>query len=94
LGVPELAPDQHGIPLITGGIYSRIRHPRYVQFFLAVTGYALFCNYLALYLFLPVLAATMYWLVRIEERELHDRYGAEYDAYCSRVPRFIPKIGS
>jgi protein-S-isoprenylcysteine O-methyltransferase Ste14 len=34
----------------------------------------------------------MYCLVLIEERELRGRYGAEYDAYCSRVPRFIPKI--
>jgi protein-S-isoprenylcysteine O-methyltransferase Ste14 len=92
MGVPELAPEQHGIPLITGGIYSLIRHPRYVQFFLAVLGWALFCNYLALYLFLPVLATMMYCLVLIEERELRGRYGAEYDAYCSRVPRFIPKI--
>jgi protein-S-isoprenylcysteine O-methyltransferase Ste14 len=36
----------------------------------------------------------MYWLVRIAERELRGRYGAEYDAYCSRVPRLIPKIGA
>jgi protein-S-isoprenylcysteine O-methyltransferase Ste14 len=30
-------------------------------------------------------------IVRLEERELHDRFGAEYDAYRARVPRFIPR---
>ncbi len=94
LGVPELAPDTHGIPLLTEGIYSRIRHPRYVQFFLAVVGYALFCNYLALYLMIPGLAVILYLVVRFEERELRERFGAEYESYCARVPRFIPNLRS
>ncbi len=94
LGVPELAPDKHGTPLLTEGIYSRIRHPRYVQFFVAVVGYALFCNYLALYLMIPGLAVILYFVVRFEERELRERFGAEYEAYCARVPRFIPYLHS
>jgi protein-S-isoprenylcysteine O-methyltransferase Ste14 len=92
VGLPELAPEKHGIPLLTEGAYGRIRHPRYVQLFLAVVGYALFCNYLALYLLIPVLAAMLYCVVRIEERELRERFGAEYETYCARVPRFIPKL--
>jgi len=92
VGVPELAPEKRGIPLLTEGPYSRIRHPRYVQFFLAFIGYALICNYLTLYLLIPVLAAMLYGVVRIEERELRERFGAEYEAYCARVSRFIPKL--
>jgi len=30
-------------------------------------------------------------IVRIEEHELRDRFGAEYEAYCARVPRFVPR---
>jgi len=92
VGVPELAPEKRGIPLLTEGAYSRIRHPRYVQFFLAFIGYALFCNFLALYLLIPGLAAMLYCVVRLEERELRERFGAEYQAYCARVPRFIPNL--
>jgi protein-S-isoprenylcysteine O-methyltransferase Ste14 len=29
-------------------------------------------------------------VVLLEERELRDRFGAEYDEYCRRVPRYIP----
>jgi len=94
VGVPELAPEKRGIPLLTEGVYNRIRHPRYVTFFLAFTGYALFCNYLALYLLIPALAAMLYCVVGMEERELRERYATEYETYCARVPRFIPNLRS
>ena len=90
-GVPELSPDRHGTRLLTEGIYSRIRHPRYAQFFIGITGYALFCNFLATYVLVFAVALTILILVRMEERELRDRFGPEYEAYCARVPRFIPK---
>jgi len=30
-------------------------------------------------------------VVRMEEPELRERFGDEYDAYCRRVPRWLPK---
>jgi protein-S-isoprenylcysteine O-methyltransferase Ste14 len=91
-GLPELAPERHKIPLLTEGIYARIRHPRYVQALLVTAAYALFCNFLATYILLLSLVLVLYLIVLIEERELRDRFGAEYDAYCARVPRFIPRF--
>jgi protein-S-isoprenylcysteine O-methyltransferase Ste14 len=91
-GIPELSPEKHKIPLLREGIYGRLRHPRYVQLFLGVVAYALFCNYLTIYILLPTLAIILFLLALIEERELRNRYGAEYDAYSARVPRFIPKL--
>ena len=29
----------------------------------------------------------------LEERELRERFGKEYEDYCSRVPMFIPRLG-
>ena len=90
-GVPELSPERHGIGLLTEGIYSRIRHPRYVEFTLALTGWALFANYLGLYLLTALALAALYLIVLIEERELRERFGPAYAEYSARVPRFVPR---
>lgn len=90
-GVPELSPEKHGIGLLTEGIYGRIRHPRYVEFTLALVGWALFANYLGLYLIVALSIAALYLIVLVEERELRERFGPAYADYSARVPRFIPR---
>lgn len=55
------------------------------------TNYSLVANYLALYALLLLSLPTLYLVVILEERELRDRFGAEYTAYCREVPRFLPK---
>jgi protein-S-isoprenylcysteine O-methyltransferase Ste14 len=92
IGLPELAPNRHPTKLLTEGIYARIRHPRYAGGVLGLLGYALIANYLAIYLLFPICAASLYLIVLLEERELRDRFGAAYQAYARRVPRFIPRI--
>jgi protein-S-isoprenylcysteine O-methyltransferase Ste14 len=92
LGLPELAPDRHPQELITTGVYTFIRHPRYVQIFLALWGSALIANYLVLYLVVALWLPGIYVIVRLEEKELRDRFGLAYDEYSRRVPRFLPHI--
>ena len=91
-GLPELAPDQHPQRLITTGVYAIIRHPRYVQLYLGLLGSALIANYLVLYLVVALWLPGIYVIVRLEEKELRDRFGAAYDEYSRRVPRFLPRI--
>ena len=93
-GVPELSEERAPGRLLTEGIYGRIRHPRYVEATLAVLAYALFANYLAVWVLLAAWVPGLYLVVLLEERELRDRFGSEYLAYCRRVPRFLPRIGS
>ena len=90
-GLPELAPESHPQPLLTEGIYSRIRHPRYVEALLVMASLALIANNLASYVNWIIGIPGVLLIVRIEERELRDRFGAEYEAYCARVPRFVPR---
>jgi protein-S-isoprenylcysteine O-methyltransferase Ste14 len=92
VGLPELAPDRHPQRLITTGVYAIIRHPRYVQLFLGLWGSALIANYLALYLVAALWLPGIYVIVRLEEKELRDRFGLAYDEYSRRVPRFLPRI--
>jgi len=90
-GVPEIAPEKHGIGLLREGIYSRMRHPRYVEFSLALVAWALFANFVGLYWMVGVTLVLLYLIVLMEERELRERFGQEYVEYSARVPRFIPR---
>ena len=93
LGLPEIAPDRYPRTLVTEGLYARIRHPRYVQVVIALTGYALIANYLASYLVVALWIPAIYIIVVLEERELRDHFGKVYEDYCRRVPRFMPRLG-
>lgn len=93
-GVPELDPDGKGGRLMTGGLYSRMRHPRYVAVILGTVGWALFTNYLAMYILVGVTVAGLVLVVSLEERELARRFGEPYREYRNRVPMFIPRFGS
>lgn len=89
-GVPELSPTDKGV-LLTQGPYAVIRHPRYVEAMLVVLGYALVANFVGTYLLFVVSIPVLYAVAMLEERELRDRFGKEYDQYCRAVPRFLPR---
>ena len=91
LGFPEIAPERFSRKLITEGIYARMRHPRYVQLLIALIGYALIANYLAAYLAVALWVPGIYIIALLEEKELRAHFGDIYDAYCRKVPRFLPK---
>ena len=91
VGVPELTSSREGV-LLTEGIYSRIRHPRYVETILWILGYALFTNYLAMYVAFLLMLPIMHMVVLLEEKELKKRFGSAYEEYCRRVPRYIPRV--
>jgi protein-S-isoprenylcysteine O-methyltransferase Ste14 len=92
-GIPELSKGKYPGKLLTEGIYSRVRNPRYVEAFLWVLAYALFANYLGAYIVVVLGLPLIFLVVRLEERELRERFGTAYEEYCRRVPRFVPKLG-
>ena len=57
---------------------------------LALLGWALIANYLAPYGVVALGTVTIYGVVLLEEKELRDRFGKEYEDYCRCVPRFFP----
>jgi protein-S-isoprenylcysteine O-methyltransferase Ste14 len=90
MGIPELDPrgEQR---LLTEGVYARVRHPRYLEMLLALLGFALVANYLAGYVVFALGVLAMHLVVLLEERELRERFGATWDAYAARVPRYLPR---
>jgi protein-S-isoprenylcysteine O-methyltransferase Ste14 len=91
VGVAELSRDAADSTLLTEGAYAVIRHPRYVEVVLWSAGYAFFANYLASYVAVLLAIPALYLVVLLEERELRDRFGAAYEEYARRVPRFVPR---
>jgi protein-S-isoprenylcysteine O-methyltransferase Ste14 len=83
---------QPGHTLVTGGIYSVIRHPSYLGLFVNSLGWSLtFRSGVGVLLtalsILPLLAR-----IRAEERLLSTQFGAEYDAYRARTSRLLPGL--
>jgi len=91
-GLPELEPERHPAALITEGPHGVIRHPRYVQFLLALIGWSLITNYLAVYVLCALAVPALALVAFLEERELRQRFGAEWDAYARQVPMLIPRL--
>ena len=91
MGLPELSPKDHPQPLIFQGIYARIRHPRYAQVLLSFLSVACIVNYLSVYALFIVSVPLFYLIAWLEERELMDRYGLEYEAYKKRTAMMLPK---
>jgi protein-S-isoprenylcysteine O-methyltransferase Ste14 len=75
------------------GIYARIRHPRYTGSFLAIIGACLLAGTRVTWMVAGVWMMLTLLAISFEERELRARFGATYEAYCRRVPRFLPLPG-
>jgi protein-S-isoprenylcysteine O-methyltransferase Ste14 len=90
-GLPEMQADGRGGRLLTEGVYARVRHPRYLEVAAAVFGYAALANYTGGWLVAAAVVPALHLVVLLEERELARRFGAEFEAYRARVPRYLPR---
>jgi len=78
-----------GGPFVRGGPYRHSRNPQYLGACVYLAGLALLSgSALAL---VACLGATVWYLLAPfgEEPGLRARFGAEYEEYCRRVPRFL-----
>ena len=90
VGVPEISSADKG-RLVCEGIYARTRNPRYLEFLTFSLAYVAFANYTGTWILYALTIPAIHLVVLLEERELRERFGAEYEDYCRRVPRYIPK---
>jgi protein-S-isoprenylcysteine O-methyltransferase Ste14 len=90
IGVPEISRSDKG-RLLSEGIYARTRNPRYLEFLAFSFVYIAFANYAGTWVLYALTFPAIHLVVLLEERELRERFGAEYEEYCRRVPRYLPK---
>lgn len=75
------------------GAYARVRHPQYVAFVLIMVGFLLQWPTVLTLVMFPILCAMYVRLSLTEERESARRFGAEWEGYAGRTPRFFPSFG-
>jgi protein-S-isoprenylcysteine O-methyltransferase Ste14 len=78
--------------LATAGPYARIRHPQYLAFVLILLGFLLQWPTLLTLVMFPILVAMYARLAVTEEAEMRQRFGAAFEAYAARTPRFLPAL--
>ena len=91
LGTPApIAPPQH---LVVTGAYRFVRNPMYVAVTALILGQALLLGSAALIAYAALIAASFHlFVVFYEEPTLRGSFGAEYQAFCKAVPRWLPRL--
>jgi protein-S-isoprenylcysteine O-methyltransferase Ste14 len=92
LGTPApVAPPER---LVVTGLYRYVRNPMYVAGLMLVLGQGLLFGCVRLLEY-----GVVFWLVAFafvvfyEEPALRRKFGREYEDYCARVGRWIPRVG-
>jgi protein-S-isoprenylcysteine O-methyltransferase Ste14 len=93
LGTPApVAPPQH---LVVTGLYRYVRNPMYVAVSLLLLGQSLFFGSVRLLEYGVVIWLAFFaFVVFYEEPALYRKFGKEYQEFCARVPRWIPRLKS
>ncbi len=92
--------DGHGTPapvaeperlVVTGGFRS-VRNPGYVAVLAMITGQALIFGSTALLGYTAAVALAFHlFVVFYEEPHLRRKFGSDYEDYCRRAPRWLPR---
>ena len=78
---------------VVSGPYRVNRNPMYSSVLAVVFGQALFYQQWRIAEYGAVVAAFFHlFVVLYEERELRARFDGEYEEFCRRVPRWIPRL--
>ena len=79
--------------LVSTGIFSHCRNPLYVGNILMLLGVGILANsmiYVAI--IMPLFLFIYQAIVLAEENFLRGKFGADFDAYCARVNRWLPSL--
>lgn len=79
--------------IVTGGVYSIIRHPQYLGGLLAHIGISVLASAWYSLLSSPLMILLILLISWKEEKELIREFGEEYEDYRKKVPMLVPKLG-
>jgi len=91
-GVPELHAANAEQRLVTTGVRARVRHPVYLGHLCEMLAWSIGTGLVICYALTVFALVTGAVMIRMEDEELEQRFGAEFTAYRERVPSVLPKL--
>jgi protein-S-isoprenylcysteine O-methyltransferase Ste14 len=93
VGRGTLAPWDPTSRLVVAGPYRHVRNPMITGVGTILAGQALLFRSWGIAIALAVFAlVNAIYFPLVEEPGLRRRFGAEYEEYCARVPRWLPRV--
>lgn len=79
--------------LVVDGLHGVIRNPIIAAELMVIWGGALWFGSIGVVGYAVLITFYAHWVVvRVEEPELRERFGEEYESYSQSVPRWIPRL--
>jgi len=79
--------------LVQGGVFGLVRNPMYIGNVLIAVGMTVYLRSpLAYAILIPLFMFLYQALIAAEEAYLCDRFGSDYEEYCAKVNRFLPRL--
>lgn len=79
--------------LVTGGLFNVVRNPIMAAELIVIWAEVLYFASVGVLVYAAVISlAGHLMVVHVEEPELRERFGESYEAYCRRVPRWLPRL--
>ncbi len=89
-GLPELISGHREQRLVTSGIRDWVRHPVYLGHLCEMLAWSIGTGLAVCYGLTAFAAVTGAIMIRLEDEELEQRFGAPYREYRQRVPAILP----
>jgi protein-S-isoprenylcysteine O-methyltransferase Ste14 len=91
-GIPEVMPGAREQRLITVGIHSRVRHPVYLAHFCEMLTWSLGTGLAVCYALTALAVLSGAVMIRLEDKELEQRFGEDFNQYKRSVPAIFPRL--
>ena len=91
VGTPApVFPTRH---LVVKGLYRYVRNPMYLAVVSVILGQAMILGNVSLLVYCALIWLTFHvFVLAYEEPTLRRTFGAEYEAFCANVPRWVPRL--
>jgi protein-S-isoprenylcysteine O-methyltransferase Ste14 len=89
-GLPEIQRDHREQHLVTTGIRAHVRHPVYLGHLCEMLAWSLGTGLAVCWALTAFAIVTGAIMITLEDKELENRFGAEYRQYRSTVPAVLP----